>query len=529
MRLLHTKTLKLHEFFGTRIPPYAILSHTWGDGEVSLQELLSDSGKSKPGFNKIQKCCEMAALDGFEYAWVDTCCIDKTSSAELSEAINSMYSWYRMSEVCYIYLADVLPNLDIKAREEAIRKSRWFTRGWTLQELIAPSSVIFFNQHWGDLGTKESLNTLITDITRINGEVLRDADKLEAFSVAQKMSWASMRETTRVEDIAYCLLGIFGVHIPMLYDEGKHAFIRLQEEIMRITPDHSIFAWTHRPNLYGDNSHGLLALSPYWFVNSGKIVQSTESNVSPFSTTNKGIHLYLRIKNHGESNHYFAVLDCHYVGNDTERLGIYIRKQFGLSDIFQRISCEKLREVKRAGLGALEQRNIFINQQQAWAYVPSYHIHRISLKGLQEGGLALEYSVPKNPFLTIDTSSWPNNFSGYRFRESHYDDGFFVIVRQFGTFDVPPSLTAKIFDNIPEMHSPNFEWSLIPEDEKLNLLCLKLRNDKTWKPAWSNQFSDRVSWQHPIRKWWINLTIKREFQETRINMINISWHALEPA
>ena len=145
MRLLHTKTLELHEFFGDEIPPYAILSHTWGEDEVSFQELRSSSGNNKAGYDKIRGCCEMAVSDGFQYAWVDTCCIDKTSSAELSEAINSMYNWYRHSDVCYVYLPDVAANLGTKATEDAIRKSRWFTRGWTLQELIAPSGVIFFD------------------------------------------------------------------------------------------------------------------------------------------------------------------------------------------------------------------------------------------------------------------------------------------------------------------------------------------------------------------------------------------------
>src|ERR1700738_366061 len=106
MRLLHTQTLKLHEFFGADIPPYAILSHTWDEGEVSFQEWQSGDGNLKAGYDKVRRCCQMAASDGFPYVWVDTCCIDKTSSSELSEAINSMYSWYRLSEVCYVYLAD---------------------------------------------------------------------------------------------------------------------------------------------------------------------------------------------------------------------------------------------------------------------------------------------------------------------------------------------------------------------------------------------------------------------------------------
>jgi hypothetical protein len=129
MRLIHIGTLELHEFFGRSIPHYAILTHTWGKDEVSFQEMQSGDGKSMAGYEKVRRCCEKADADGFEYCWVDTCCIDKTSSAELSEAINSMYKWYRVADVCYVYLADVPPNLAKEAASQAFRKSRWFTRG----------------------------------------------------------------------------------------------------------------------------------------------------------------------------------------------------------------------------------------------------------------------------------------------------------------------------------------------------------------------------------------------------------------
>ncbi|KAH8756978.1 heterokaryon incompatibility protein-domain-containing protein [Hyaloscypha sp. PMI_1271] len=294
MRLLHTKTLELHEFFGAEIPPYAILSHTWGEGEVSFQELRSSGGKNKAGYDKIRGCCEMAVSDGFQYVWVDTCCIDKTSSAELSEAINSMYNWYRLSDVCYVYLPDVPANLGTKATEDAIRKSRWFTRGWTLQELIAPSGVIFFDSKWGDLGTKESLETVITDITKIKGEVLRDANNMGEFSVAQKMT---------------SLIGIFGVNMPMLYGEGDQAFIRLQEEIMKSELDHSIFAWTGTSYF----SPGLLAPAPACFTNSGNIVQFENQAASPFTSANKGIHLHLPLKAIDRPVVHLAVLDCYEI------------------------------------------------------------------------------------------------------------------------------------------------------------------------------------------------------------------------
>jgi hypothetical protein len=190
--------------------------------------MQSGEGNKKAGYSKIRGCCKAAAADGFEYVWIDTCCIDKTSSSELSEAINSMYKWYQEAEVCYVYLADVFPDISTSS----FAKSRWFTRGWTLQELIAPSSVIFFDAHWRDIGTKASLVKPIAEITGIHIDALSNG-RVSRFSVAQRMSWASRRETTREEDIAYCLLGIFSINMPLLYGEGQKAFLRLQEEIMK--------------------------------------------------------------------------------------------------------------------------------------------------------------------------------------------------------------------------------------------------------------------------------------------------------
>ena len=164
----------------------------------------------------------MAAADGFHYIWIDTCCIDKASSAELSEAINSTYRWYHESGVCYAYLADVPPN----AVDNEFAKSRWFTRGWTLQELIAPLTVIFLNKEWQKIGIKSSRQRIISEVTGIPANILLGGD-LERASIAQKISWASKREITRIEDIAYCLMGIFSINMPMLYGEGERVFIRL--------------------------------------------------------------------------------------------------------------------------------------------------------------------------------------------------------------------------------------------------------------------------------------------------------------
>ncbi|PMD19668.1 HET-domain-containing protein, partial [Hyaloscypha hepaticicola] len=291
MRLLHSQTLKLEEFHDLTLKPYAILSHTWGEGEISFQEMQSGEGSKKAAYSKILGCCKAAAADGFDYVWIDTCCIDKTSSSELSEAINSMYKWYQEAEVCYVYLADVFQT-EISTSNFA--KSRWFTRGWTLQELIAPSSIIFFDAYWRDIGTKNSLLKPITEITGIHMDALRNA-RVSRFSVAQRMSWASRRETTREEDIAYCLLGIFSINMPLLYGEGEKAFLRLQEEIMKKSDDHSIFAWTlPRSEIFTYRySEGFLAQTPLAFVNSSTIVRSKRKDSLPFTTTNRGIHLQL--------------------------------------------------------------------------------------------------------------------------------------------------------------------------------------------------------------------------------------------
>ncbi|KAF2866688.1 heterokaryon incompatibility protein-domain-containing protein [Massariosphaeria phaeospora] len=269
MWLLHTTTLHLHEFFGANTPPYAILSHTWGSGELVFQDVplatpataalhdleLSPALKGKPGFDKVARFCAFVKK-WHDYAWVDTCCIDKRSSAELSEAVNSMYKWYRDAQICIVYLADVPPlQQDVtqddggySTWEAAFRASRWFTRGWTLQELIASETRIFVARDWTELdirqrsrGWHHDLLALVADITGIAEKVLRSRAALPHFCIAERMSWAARRQTTRAEDAAYSLLGLFAVNMPILYGEAGNAFTRLQEELLRRSPDESIF------------------------------------------------------------------------------------------------------------------------------------------------------------------------------------------------------------------------------------------------------------------------------------------------
>ncbi|KAH8805209.1 heterokaryon incompatibility protein-domain-containing protein, partial [Xylogone sp. PMI_703] len=265
MWLIHTESLKLECFLGKDIPKYAILSHTWGDEEVTFQDWKDlEKVSQKRGLIKIKSACAQAERDGLSYLWVDTTCIDKSSSAELSEAINSMFSWYKYSEICYVYLVDVEDPDDVSGKllyetkfMDSFRNSRWFTRGWTLQELLAPRFLQFFTQDWKPIIVhphdmvwptasrrhQHHLLQLLSDITSIRVHALFGSDYAMRCSSGEKFSWMAGRETTREEDMAYCLIGIFDINMPLLYGEGSKAFGRLQEEIAKQSTDHSLFAW----------------------------------------------------------------------------------------------------------------------------------------------------------------------------------------------------------------------------------------------------------------------------------------------
>ncbi|KAI0753204.1 heterokaryon incompatibility protein-domain-containing protein [Daedaleopsis nitida] len=255
MWLLSTDRAELHFYTDTWMIEggYAALSHTWGGGELSFQDLrmiinqCSAAGTNPRDYvsDKVRNACILAESEGYLWVWVDTCCIDKTSSAELSEAINTMYRWYEESEICYAYLHDVPSDCVLDAADSAFRKSRWHTRGWTLQELLAPANVVFFAQDWSRLGTKVELAGLLEDITGVYTDILTLRQPVSSPSVGVRMWWASRRSTTRVEDEAYCLMGIFGVNIPTIYGEGRQAFIRLQHEIMKYSEDTTLFAWSY--------------------------------------------------------------------------------------------------------------------------------------------------------------------------------------------------------------------------------------------------------------------------------------------
>ena len=301
MRLLHTRLLQFEEFFDSQIPRYAILSHTWAKKEVTFQDFELGRQQVWPGFVKIRGCCAVALSQGFDWVWIDTCCIDKKSSAELSEAINSMWRWYREAKECYVYLSDVQwkRGMDL---QNTLKQSSWFTRGWTLQELLAPSQVVFFDREWNYISEKQKM---LAEISAVTGIGARHLNNIYGASVATKMSWVSRRQTSRLEDMAYCLLGIFDIHMPLLYGEGRKAFLRLELEILKNSNDESIFAWILTSNKLPHE--GLLALWPDSFAyssdisrcnpsfltqpQSGNLPEVVSLNRHPYSMTNKGLEL----------------------------------------------------------------------------------------------------------------------------------------------------------------------------------------------------------------------------------------------
>ncbi|KAK3686337.1 hypothetical protein LTR37_019927 [Vermiconidia calcicola] len=331
MRLLHASNLVFKEFVGSNIPKYIIISHRWSDEEVSHQDFLDGRrdflyGRcSGYGWVKIAKACQLAKKADIEWVWIDTCCIDKKSSAELTEAINSMFNWYQRSTECLVFLPDVEPiegraglppsadgeskwELPVGFLPEALRASVWFTRAWTLQELLAPEQCAFFNSKFEFIGTKRLLATLISERTKIPELVLSNAHsrwghQIRSEPVAVRMHWASSREATRVEDLAYSLLGLFGVSMPLLYGEGDRAFLRLQKELIGISDDETIFL-SIDTTIPHHNPRSAIAANPLHFMNVPHymnvpvLYRDLYVNAIPrlhYEVTNKGIRFEVQI------------------------------------------------------------------------------------------------------------------------------------------------------------------------------------------------------------------------------------------
>ncbi|OJA12257.1 hypothetical protein AZE42_04077 [Rhizopogon vesiculosus] len=412
MRLLHTKDLCWIET-PKSVQPYAILSHRWlvdPNEEVSFQDLqrrqvppsegshshhavcdiiqlqaaLTDYFKEhtfhpdvrrKEGFIKLKGACDRAFQDGLNYIWVDTCCIDKNSSAELSEAINSMYAWYKDSAVCYVYLHDVDHNIPPDLTS-ALKGADWFKRGWTLQELLAPDNVYFFAKDWSRIGTKATWAFPLHEITRIRKEILLGIPCSP--SIAERMSWAVGRKTQKIEDRAYSLMGIFGVHMPIIYGEGEKAFRRLQLEIIKSSNDQTIFAWydsLEYPN--PSRQRGLLASAPDVFlwksphplvnIDHSSFLRCLPQTVGcrnrsgdqlnleqGFAIQNDGIHITLPMKQKGGS--WLAVLKCKREDQELP-YGIYLH-EISTPNIFLRTAPTKLQPLERGDLDGLVLRDI---------------------------------------------------------------------------------------------------------------------------------------------------------------------------
>ncbi|KAK4213540.1 heterokaryon incompatibility protein-domain-containing protein [Rhypophila decipiens] len=304
MRLINVATGKLEDWEPAGAPAYAILSHTWGDNEPKLEDMACyPAHDTRNKYCKIRETIKQATLRNIHYVWIDTCCIDKRSSAELSEAINSMFQWYKNAAVCFTYLEDLKPDADI---DLGLETCRWTTRGWTLQELIAPKDVQFLDRDWNNRGTKESLQETISRVTGIRRDILLGTAALGGISAAEKMSWAASRKTTREEDMAYSLLGIFEVNMALIYGEGPKAFTRLQEEIIRHTNDLSIFAWNASQRTSGGIIDpylcGVLAESPRVFANRDLVrelsthLAASRTFVPEFSMTNRGLRITTELR-----------------------------------------------------------------------------------------------------------------------------------------------------------------------------------------------------------------------------------------
>ena len=335
---------KVLRFYTDEPEKYAILSHRWTEkepgetAEVNYEEMVELANmnrkkqgeiRERAGYEKILRSCKEAGKNGFEWLWVDTCCIDKRSSAELFEAINSMYRWYEKSARCYAYLHDI-PDLTFPTEPDSERYPHygwpeWFSRGWTLQELIAPDDVQFFNKDWRPIGDKKTHSSTLQAITRVPQNILTNGFSVTRPCVAQIMSWAAHRKTSRVEDQAYSLMGLLDVSIPMSYGEGKRAFQRLQLEIIRMSNDQSIFAWDPHGRIRRSGS--VLADEPRFFLDcsdlqtmeideisealKGCILEEEEERLGSFPVTNRGIQIWLPLRSCiGSRTVFEATLQC---------------------------------------------------------------------------------------------------------------------------------------------------------------------------------------------------------------------------
>ncbi|KAK3688846.1 heterokaryon incompatibility protein-domain-containing protein [Podospora appendiculata] len=479
MRLINVASYEVEEFYGSAVPKYAILSHTWGDVEASFQEWTSRLTRlrkmKRPGFSKVVAACRQARAEGLRYAWVDTVCIDKSSSAELSEAINSMYAWYLQAKVCYVYLSDVTdhPADNIDALD-MLRHSRWFSRGWTLQEMLAPANLVFYSREWTLLGTKNALAVLIARVTGIDEVCIHKKKRLDEYSIAQRMAWAANRQTTRPEDMAYCLLGIFNISMPLLYGEGSKAFRRLQEEILKVSDDHSILSFD--TNL-SDGS--LFAHHPSVFRDGGRVHPNHALKLTaPFSMTNAGLSIATPLIQTLSPYWVLAVLNCVEVdddnNNDKMQRSVLCLPLFGKDKRFMRARTPVSLISKRLDAPSLEARDSILDltTRTETNYFISYFSRvysvygtemDVAMKGFDLG--ASKRSHSHRGFMI----AFPRGMAGYHLhaafpaRDLHRDISFFIPT----TYSVPnldrSYISLALDDDGETPPSPRSEFPLVAD------------------------------------------------------------------
>ncbi|KXH34496.1 HET domain-containing protein [Colletotrichum simmondsii] len=516
MRLLNVETRRLQEFF-VDVPRYVILSHTWGNDEVTFQDLDRPYHIKKRGYAKIDGTCSLAARNGIKWVWIDTCCIDKTSSAELSEAINSMYRWYEDSQICYVYLEDVQKGDDPSSFDIQFNNSRWFTRGWTLQELLAPETVEFFDAAWKKLGSRSSLAPKIEPITSIPAKFLEGyglSFTIHSAKIAMRMSWAARRQTTRVEDRAYSLLGIFDVNMPLLYGEGEKAFERLQIEIMKQSPDDSILAWAsmdeHIPEPlipYDDVAYFIsqkraLAQSPDEFVwwTSTQPLDFYERSDSGMEMTTRGLRVTLPVLK-GRINMSYGVLNCMMNNNFDQILALRLHHT-DVANEYERstddpiiLSWQAVRNCQRMTVCILN------NDQNRFRRMMPHGINwspyiRIRIQGSDEGAERLVGTEPEHFYLEEWSSVcvqyqalWPSPRVLLHYKKIPMDnrrdsdgdwDGFIVVLEErsprcaFFSFKLKPP--PFVCYTIPMLRGEELEQFISDNQEELHWQMLRSKH-----------------------------------------------------
>lgn len=372
MRLLSTHTIQVDEVRtdpGSIIPSYAVLSHVHEGDELSILDIASLHGywessaggstlpvSKQKSFEKIRRAARTARQHGHRYIWIDTCCIDHSNPADVYEAINESFSWFQEAAACYTYLADVEPTDrdDPYAEKSSFRYSRWFKRAWTLPELLAPEKMEFYAQDWSHIGSKtnDKFLKLLSKASGIPADVLTGERDLDDVSISTRMQWAARRQASRTEDVGYSLLGIFGVHMNINYGEGNNAFVRLQQEILPKTHDHSLFAWfldDEPAQIHGQSGEikmfGLLADSPVRFAKTGNLKPLTHPTIAenPWGMTGKGLRAGFIIRPCTEFGYatdvFQARLNCEPMDLSTSPPLIFLKRLWG--DQFARIFADK--------------------------------------------------------------------------------------------------------------------------------------------------------------------------------------------